>query len=259
MSQDIPEHTQIQFELGMLTAIGGRAKNEDACAHWSDSSSLCCVVADGAGGHGGGDKAARLAVEHLIVEFAQNGEIRADWVRDALKSANAQVRSERAAGSEWADMYSTVVGLFIDQHKQIAHWGHVGDARIYVFRNGELAQRSKDHSLMQTWIDEGLMTEEQAQHHAKRSELLCALGSAPEDLLIGVSDKPWRILEGDTFLLCSDGLWEYFTPQQLATTLKDADDPQDWLLRLESIVKRNSLNKAVQDNYSAISVWVKAA
>jgi serine/threonine protein phosphatase PrpC len=156
-------------------------------------------------------------------------------------------------------MHTTAVALFVDLIRQRALWGHVGDSRLYVFRQGQLAQRTRDHSVVQALADAGAIAAADMVSHAQRSELLCALGSEPEDLSVSVSDGAWRILPGDVFLLCSDGYWEYLDDEALTASLAQAGDPQAWLQALEVIVLAAVANKPRHDNYSAISLWARAA
>lgn len=255
----LPDSEMVQFELGILTRVGGRTANEDACAHWHSEDRLACVVADGAGGHGGGGAASKLAVQYLIGQYAQG--LAADSVQiDALfRGASDEVRQHRADAPEQGHMHTTGVALFVDLVRQRALWGHVGDSRLYVFRNGGLAQRTRDHSVVQALADAGAIAEHEMVTHAQRSELLCALGSEPEDLSVSVSDGAWRILPGDVFLLCTDGYWEYLADEALVASLAQAADPQAWLLALEEIVLAAVVHKSRYDNYSAISLWARPA
>ncbi len=254
-----PEDRPIQFELGILSRVGGRSSNEDACAHWNDGHRLACVVADGAGGHGGGDVASRLAVQYLIERYARGELDEVGGIEPALRAASEEIRRRRADAPGQAQMHTTVVGLFVDMATMAATWGHVGDSRLYLFRYGQLAQRTLDHSTVQALIEAGRLQEDEVDGHPQRSELYCALGSAPEDLVAGVSAAPWRIEVGDAFLLCTDGFWEYLSPEILQQSLQDADNPQEWLDGLEQQLLAAVAGKPRHDNYSAITLWASPA
>jgi serine/threonine protein phosphatase PrpC len=244
--------------LAILSRVGGRSHNEDACGHWHSERHLCCVVADGAGGHGGGDIASRLAVRHIIEQFAAAPLARPDEVHDLLLDTNATVIRHRADGPEQAHMHTTVVSLFIDLEQGQALWGHAGDSRMYLFRGGQMLAHTQDHSVVQSLVAAGLLQPEQMRTHPRRSELLSALGSAPEHLHITTATKPWNLRDGDVFLLCTDGLWEYVNEVELSASLARAADPPAWLAALEQLVLRHAgeAGKATHDNFSAITVWI---
>lgn len=248
-----PAH--IQLDLAILSRQGGRNYNEDACGHWNSEHNLCCVVADGAGGHGGGDIASKLAVRHVIETTAQQPVVGPAGVYELMLQTNRHIISERRHGGPQEHMHSTVVSLFIDLDNQTALWGHVGDSRLYVFRRGQLRTQTRDHSLVQSLVDAGLIRPDQMRQHAQRSELLCALGSEESDLHIGVSQDAWMIAPGDVFLLCTDGLWEYVDEGELTHSLSLAADPRAWLATLEALVLQNAAHKPNHDNFSALTVW----
>jgi serine/threonine protein phosphatase PrpC len=245
----------IQLDLAIMSRQGGRNYNEDACGHWHSDHHLCCVVADGAGGHGGGDIASKLAVRHIIERNAQLPVNNGASVHELILDTNRTIHQHRQQGGVREHMHSTVVALFIELDTQTALWGHVGDSRLYVFRRGQLRFQTRDHSLVQSLVDGGLIKPEQVRSHAQRSELLCALGSQEEDLHIGVSPDPWLLAPGDVFLLCTDGLWEYVDEAVLQQTLQQARDPREWLSTLEALVLRNAAHKPSHDNFSALTVW----
>lgn len=249
------------IELAILSRPGGRDYNEDACGHWHSERHLCCVVADGAGGHGGGDVAARIAVRHIIEQFAAAPSLRPEEVPELLLDTNAVVIRHRADAPGQAQMHSTVVGLFIDLDRAEALWGHAGDSRLYLFREGRMALRTHDHTIVQSMVDAGVLAPDQMRSHPRRSELLSALGSAPEHLHLSAAPEPCRLRAGDAFLLCTDGLWEYVEDAELCDTLAHAAHPQAWLADLEQRVLRHAAarGKPGHDNFSGIAVWIGAA
>lgn len=246
---------QIQLDLAIISRQGGRNYNEDACGHWNSDHHLCCVVADGAGGHGGGDVASKLAVQYIIERCIEEPVTGPGGVHELILDTNRFIHENRRAGGKLQHMHSTVVSLFIDLDTQMALWGHVGDSRLYVFRRGALRTQTRDHSVVQSLADAGLIRADQMRSHPQRSELLCALGSPEEDLSIGVSPDPWMIAPGDVFLLCTDGLWEYVDEALMQETLAQVQDPREWLAMLEALVLRNAAHKPSHDNFSALTVW----
>lgn len=247
-----------QIELAILSRQGGRGSNQDACGHWHTDDRLCCVVADGAGGHGGGDVAAKLVVSHIIGQASLAPLARADEVQDLLVDANAHLRRHQSDSNSTKDMHSTVVALFVDLTCQEALWGHAGDSRLYLFRDGLMVSHTRDHSVVQLMADAGLLMPEQMRSHPRRSELQSALGSAPEDLLVSTVARPWSLKPRDVFLLCTDGLWEYVDEAEMCASLSRATDPGAWLAKLEELVLLHAAEsgKTGHDNFSGIAVWI---
>ncbi len=247
-----------KIELAVMSHRGGRSYNEDACGHWHSEQRLCCVVADGAGGHGGGDVASKLVVSHIIDQASSAPLARADEVHDLLLDTNAQLRRHQSESEANRDMHSTVVALFIDMAHQEALWGHAGDSRLYLFREGQMLLHTRDHSVVQSLVDAGMLGPEQIRTHPRRSELQSALGSRPEHLLVSTASTPWQLRGGDAFLLCTDGLWEYVDEAEMCASLARAADPTAWLARLGELVllHANASGKTAHDNFSGIAVWI---
>lgn len=249
----------LALEVALLSDRGGRKYNEDACGHWHSGRHLCCVLADGAGGHGGGDIASRLAVQELIARFSQQPSERAAELERLLRVTNDVLISERVPGTARQDMHSTVVCLVVDFVQHTAHWAHSGDSRMYWFRQGRVLDRTRDHSLVQGLVDSGVLTLEQIRTHPKRSELRSALGLAPEMLEVSAREAAQQVEAGDVFLLCTDGLWEYLDDEVLENTLAAAPNPGAWIGELATAVRAAAAHKTSHDNFSALTVWTRAA
>lgn len=257
MSDDLP--AMLSLAVAILSERGGRRYNEDACGHWHSARHLCCVLADGAGGHGGGDIAARYAVQRLIEDFAARPVVDGADLADLLRAANRGLIALREPGTERAEMHSTAVCLAIDYQAASAGWAHTGDSRLYWFRDGRLVERTQDHSVVQALVDAGLLRDEALREHPKRSELLSALGVADEELRISDSGPPCALQPGDRFLLCSDGVWEHVADAQLEALLQRAASPEAWLAAIEAAVLDATRDRASHDNFSALTVWATAA
>jgi serine/threonine protein phosphatase PrpC len=255
----VDEVDAAQIELAVLSKQGGRSTNQDACGHWHSDRRLCCVVADGAGGHGGGDIASKLVVRHIIDQAAVAPLARAEEVRDLLVDTNAHLLRHQAESEGAQDMHSTVVALLIDMIERQAIWGHSGDSRLYVFRDGRMMSHTRDHSLVQLMVDAGMLMPEQMRTHPRRSELQSALGSQPEDLIVATAEQPWHLEPQDVFLLCTDGLWEFVDEAEMCATLVGASDPASWLESLEQLVLDHAAERGRKshDNFSGIAVWIR--
>ena len=183
----------LALEVALLSDPGGRTTNEDACGHWHSDRRLCCVLADGAGGHGGGDVASQLAVRHLLSALRRrHGRCRGRLGRaGARRQPGAACRP--GARHRCRSMHTTVVCLVIDFVDHRAHWAHAGDSRLYWFRDGRLIDRTRDHSLVQSLVDAGMLDEEALRTHPQRSELRSALGVAEHELEVAHSDAARRV------------------------------------------------------------------
>jgi serine/threonine protein phosphatase PrpC len=245
----------LELDIAILSRQGGRSYNEDACGHWNSDQHLVCVVADGAGGHGGGDIASKLAVQHVLERFVAHPSTGAQDMVQIVRSANQAILANQVPGTSQEHMHSTLVLLSIDFVHGRAAWAHAGDSRMYCFRQGQFLSRTKDHSFVQSLADAGLIAADQMKTHAQRSELLSALGSPEAELAVGTCPPDWRVQPGDVYLLCTDGLWEYVEDHHMAYLLGLSGGPQQWLEMLEHEVLRAAVAKPRHDNYSAIAVW----
>jgi serine/threonine protein phosphatase PrpC len=248
----------VQLATASLSDPGGRKRNEDALGDWSSERLYYCVLADGAGGHGGGDTASAIVVNSVLADlrYLTVAELPPTGQRlvKAIGNANANILEEQARGdAALKDMRSTVVLLAIDCELRTAAWAHCGDSRLYCFRGGHVSVQTRDHSLVQEMIDARLITPEQARHHPRRNVLLAALGTAGELDIVGF-DGTFSLLDRDAFLLCSDGLWEYVDETYMSKTLGEAATPDAWLGALAARVHK--IAPASHDNFSALAVWI---
>jgi len=161
------------------------------------------IVADGMGGHRGGATASRLAAETVKAQYlgSETSDVAAA-LRDALTRANARIFSEAQANPDLRGMGTTTSALAVRNGE--GWFAHVGDSRIYRVRNDEIKQLTEDHSLVASMVREGLITPKEAETHPRRNVLQRSMGVA-EDVEIDVQG-PFELQEGDTFILCSDGL-----------------------------------------------------
>ena len=248
----------LSLQVALLSDPGGRKYNEDACGHWHSERHLVCVLADGAGGHGGGDIASRLTVQELIGRFSRQPSRQGAQLDVLLRATNDALIDQRVPGTPRQDMHSTVVCLVLDFVDHRAHWAHAGDSRLYWFREGRVRARTRDHSLVQSLVDAGMLADEQVRSHPKRSELRSALGLEPDVLEVSSADGGEPVQPGDVFLLCTDGLWEYVEDRVLEASLAQAETPRAWLDSLSGIVEGAAAHKASHDNFSALVVWTAA-
>jgi serine/threonine protein phosphatase PrpC len=160
---------------------------------------------------------------------------------------------QKNANPDGDDMHATAAVLLIDAQTGQAVWAHVGDTRIYLFRQRKIALQTRDHSLVQQLVDAGYGSEEIIRTHPQRNMLTSAIGSGDE-LTISVSGTPVQVEEGDLFLICTDGWWEYVEERVMEEMLEDASSAEEWLQIMQRRVETSAKENA--DNYTAVAVQV---
>ncbi len=197
-----------------------RAQNEDSI----HADGVVFIVADGMGGHLAGEVASAMAVS-TIVERCHGGVTSLDEFGEAIREANRRVIGESGADPNREGMGTTVVAVarMADPENQKLALANVGDSRAYLFDENELRQLSKDHSLVQELVDDGVISPTDARHHPRRNIVTRALGIDP-----GIVVDLWEIAlpVGGRILLCSDGLVDEVEESSIAEVLADESDPE---------------------------------
>jgi serine/threonine protein phosphatase PrpC len=244
----------VQIEIVTLSKQGGRPYNEDVFGQWDDGRFLACMVADGAGGHGGGDVAAATARTSMLARFATEPTLDAQALRGLLEQANRDVVARQAEGGRLAAMRTTAVLVAIDRQAREAAWVHTGDSRAYLYRAGALVARTVDHSLVQQLVAGGMIDEERARLHPQRNLLLSALG-APDGVIDIAASGRMPLHVGDALLLCSDGVWEPLGDACLAEMLQASDNATQWIEKIDAEISTHA--KPGCDNYTAVVLWAQ--
>lgn len=214
---------ELQLDSHTVTDIGlARDTNQDRCGAFAPEDpqtrgerGRLFVVADGMGGHAGGDVAAELAIQSIPAAYF-NGE----WsgppstLRSAFLSANAAIERHAYEEPERRGMGAAAVAVAVLDGRVVL--GHLGDCRAYRVRNGRLERLTSDHSWVQERQDAGWLTAEEAQSHAYRHILTRALG-AEADAEPTLTEL--ELVPGDVIVLCSDGLWGVVEDEELAEVL----------------------------------------
>ena len=231
---------------GSATDVGRvRMVNEDRVLE----SPTLFAVADGMGGHAGGEVAAAIAIESLDRGFTQAPTI--DGLVAAVQSANRAVWERGADDEALRGMGTTVVAAALVAGADGDHLvlANVGDSRAYRFHAGTLTQLSVDHSVAEELVAQGALSEEEAAVHPKRHILTRALGIGTQ-----VEVDVWEVVpvEGDRYLLCSDGLSNEVLPAVMASVLASVRDPRHVAERLVALANDSGGN----DNITAVVVDV---
>ena len=242
---------RLLIQAALRTDVGlVRSENQDFGTYTSPSEEKdthpggrLLIVADGMGGHRGGATASRLAGETVKAQYlGGDTEDVPSALRDALQRANSRIFSEAQANPDLRGMGTTTSALAI--RDDLAWFAHVGDSRIYRVRGDEIEQLTDDHSLVATMVREGLLTTKEAETHPRRNVLQRSMGVA-EDVEVDVKG-PFDVQEGDTFILCSDGLHGLVKEEEM---LEVARQPID--VAADDFVKR-VLERGAPDNVTVI-------
>lgn len=219
------------FEFGNATDVGRvREQNEDYLGYFECINGHVFVVCDGMGGHVGGATASRLAVD-AVREFLENHyfDLPSDALKSAIESANEAVYLKAAENPQLSGMGTTIVMAIVRDDK--IWYAHVGDSRIYFQSGGSLVKLTRDHSFVQTLVDQGLLKEEEMESHPRRNEILQALG-VRLDVEITVCQSPARPSNGDILLLCTDGLNSMITDAITEAVLNEEISVQHKAMKL---------------------------
>lgn len=219
------------FHFGSHTDIGHvRKQNEDAMGFYETSNGYVLVVCDGMGGAAGGATAARMAVNSIRTFFQhQYYPNPQEAISQAIQYANQQIfqAAQKAPGMQ--GMGTTCV-LVLVRNDQV-FYGHVGDSRLYRQTQGKIARVTKDHSFVQALVDQGVISDDEAETHPRRNELLRALGTQPVvEVEVAISAiTPDR---NDIFLLCTDGLNGLVHDKSIESTLNSPIDVEHKAIKL---------------------------
>jgi len=214
------------LEFFSVTDTGrARRNNEDSVA--VDEAGRIAVLADGMGGYNAGEVASGMASERVKDELGlrlkalgptPNESEMKSALLDAVDSANREVDDAAMSHPEYAGMGTTLV---VAVYRGERLWlGHIGDSRGYRFRNGHLEQLTRDHSLLQEQIDAGLITAEQAAYSMHKNLVTRAVGV---DELVDLEIHDYPVEPGDLLLMCSDGLSDMLSDEQIEQLLRTND------------------------------------
>ncbi|HEY6766204.1 MAG TPA: PP2C family serine/threonine-protein phosphatase [Candidatus Sulfotelmatobacter sp.] len=213
--------------VACLTDVGLlRENNEDSYLYWEperdadfrDKGRLG-VIADGMGGYEGGQEASRIAVQTVreVYENARHHEPKAVLL-EALTLAHGRIQSYGLEHPAFQGMGTTCTAFAILGPQ--LYFGHVGDSRLYLIRDGIISKLTRDHSYVSRLVESGIVRSEDAESHPQRHILTAALGSGTE-VAADISTQPVPLKKGDVLILCTDGLWGQVTEAELVSAAKD--------------------------------------
>ncbi|HEY5632478.1 MAG TPA: PP2C family serine/threonine-protein phosphatase [Burkholderiaceae bacterium] len=209
----------MRFSVFQDTLLGARSVNQDRMGYCFTRDSLLMLVADGMGGHVRGEVAAQIAVQTAAAVFQQSARPMVaepvGFLDHALRSAHREIIRYQHAHALPESPRTTVVACLVQRGR--AWWAHAGDSRLYFVRNGALVERTRDHSKVESMVALGLLRASEQERHPERNKVLNCLGS-PFEPTIEIS-RGVELMEGDTLLLCSDGVWSAMPEQALCERL----------------------------------------
>lgn len=229
------------------TDVGGRPYNEDSVGTVrTDEARFCAVLADGLGGHGGGEIASKEAV--AVILDGWEGTTTPEHLCELIQNAHRKILALQTLSCK---MKTTVVVLAVEP--DFIQWAYVGDSRLYHFIDGRLVFQTRDHSASQIAVLMGQIRAEEIRFHEDRSRLFRALG---QENGIAVDAQEEALGPGKhAFLLCSDGFWEYVYENEMEKELETAASPEDWLAGMKRRLDKRA--GTGNDNNTAIAVWVE--
>ena len=204
----------------------GRVRTDNQDAYFAGKitdDSVFAVVCDGMGGANAGNVASELAVRHIseyVIRPYRDGMDMTDTektLKNAIVSANISLYDKAVNNAELAGMGTTAVAAFVKDGTAVI--AHVGDSRIYLV-NGEIKQLTRDHSVVQSLIESGKITPEDAKVHPRKNVITRALGAEEN---VAVDSDCLNLSNGDTLLLCSDGLTNFLDDKDILTVFQNND------------------------------------
>jgi len=231
---------------------GDRKVNEDSVGVLKRGECFLFALADGLGGHSGGDIASALVISRSLEVSTETAGEEGNVALCFTEAQDALMEEQRRCGCS-ADFKTTLVLLGIDG--STAQWGHIGDSRLYVFRDGKVEGRTMDHSVPQMLANNGEIRDKDIRFHPDRNRMLRAMGIMWDNPRFELSSE-LPAVSGTSYLLCTDGFWELLDEKEMCRYLKKAKSPDEWLKRMEKKVIKHGKGKNM-DNYSAIAVWVR--
>ncbi|MCS6862075.1 MAG: Stp1/IreP family PP2C-type Ser/Thr phosphatase [Abditibacteriales bacterium] len=219
-----------EFVVSVQTDVGCRREsNEDAgrCVKPHDpellsNKGVLVMVADGMGGYAAGEVASRLAVDVISRAYYEEKVTAPVALKKAFEQANRAIYEQARKDETLKGMGTTCTALVLQNRSAFA--AHVGDSRLYLVRDDAIYQQTEDHSAVREMVKRGLLSVAEAQRHPERNVLVRAMGRHP-NVEVVVWEEPLSVCAGDRFLLCSDGLHDLVTDEEMKQAVLDNDPP----------------------------------
>jgi PPM family protein phosphatase len=236
------EMLEMRVDIGTLSDVGCvREVNEDSIRviRPTDPNELAkrgilVVVADGMGGHNAGEIASRLAVEAVVERYADETQDPGTALARSIERANRIIVDAAAKDARYTGMGTTCTALLL--RGGLAFCAHVGDSRLYFVRGNDILLMTEDHSAVMDMVKRGTITADEARHHPDKHVIVRALG-VRGDVEVATWEKPLAVRPGDTFLICSDGLYNVVEDSELFDAMRGLS-PQRACKRLVELARQ---------------------
>ena len=251
---------KFKIDLASLSDTGKLRTNNEDCA-LTDPALGLGIVADGMGGHNSGEVASSMAVKVTRDKFESmkstglkpgsyddNYALETNQLGFAVQLANSVIYEAGNSAAESKGMGTTLSAILLYDDKIAV--AHIGDSRVYLFRDGILQQITEDHSLVMEHVRKGLLTQEQAEKSPLQNILTRALGSQKTPQ---IDMKEIPVMENDRFLLCTDGLFKAVTVDKIAEIMKAAPDGQ----KACELMVKTANNNGGPDNVTVVIAVLK--
>ncbi len=243
---------------GTLCKQGGREYNQDYLDLTVDENGGCLVVCDGLGSYYGSEVASRICATNIIETYTRIKQldaqraVRPEFCQSYVQTAHNRVVDEKEKNPKIKSSCTTVACVVTDMETTVM--SHIGDTRVYFFKNNKLHFQTKDHSLSQLAVEMGQIPLRDIRSHKDQNKLTRVLGSdyyIPPDC--DIYNSPLQ--PGDAFILCTDGFWEYVYEEEMEQDLASSETPDVAIGKMEQrlLARVTKFN----DNYSAIVAMVK--
>lgn len=243
----------IFFDIAYKSNKGGRERNQDYLAYATTGTDTCLVACDGLGSYDGSEIISSLCADTIVESFKRSVDENSaeaysvENCRQIMLEAQNVLLEQKKRVPELKDACTTMACVITNKEKSFLV--HIGDTRIYLFKDGKLFFQTRDHSLAQYAVDRGDITLKEVRTHKDQNKLTRVMGSdyyIPPD--IDIYSEP--IKQGDAFVLCTDGYWEYIFEDELQNILENSATSDEALLNLQCVLE-NRVDK-YNDNFSII-------
>lgn len=238
-------------DISKICETGGRDYNQDYTGFLEKDGKFCLVVADGLGSYHGSDIASKTAVEYILKWFEENHNdkniLSKSMLNDVIFKAHNQIIKEKENDCSLSYCCTTIAVVISNNETSIM--GHIGDTRIYEVKGGKIEFVTKDHSLAQIAVERGEITHDEIPTHKDQNKLLRVLGS---EYYTGPDVKIdfFSLSEGDGFFVCTDGMWEYVTEDEIEAVFTSDASSEDKLTALKNLHDMRADEGC--DNFSAV-------
>jgi serine/threonine protein phosphatase PrpC len=242
----------MKFTIYQNSRQGPRKYNQDRLAYSYSKDALLLVLADGMGGHRHGEIAAQLAVKTLTDAFQRLAvpflSSPAKFLTDHIQQVHDMIDNVTQRDELIESPRTTIVAAIIQ--RGFLYCAHVGDSRLYHFRDGYLLFRTEDHSIVQSLYKKGVISKEEMATHPYKNKIYNCVGGE-QTPQIDLANRI-ELVEGDTILLCTDGVWGFVTDQQIKEMLHQNNDIAECTIKLLDTAELAANDGG--DNMSAIGV-----